>query len=372
MVSVIGLINGITVIVWVILGIVWGVISIYRSRKTKSKDLFLVAMIVICISLLFSGLFLDFMLILITGRNMDNGYGLHGILTYMWFGPLVLLFYLLADIVLPDLNPYLKRLLQIYMLILCMIYEILLFTDPFGSIRFQYPKNSGENLIDNTLIEWTPLFFLLSMTLFPAIIVTGITLLYQSIKSTGIVRKKLLLLFFAVVLFFGVGSLDVLVFLPDITLIVIRNIMISGGILFYLGIKEERIELDKKPLEEEKPFGGPKISLVTTLKTYSRPDDLSDEDILYFREQTLCMVCKVLIIGFNDVFICPQCKALYCEKCARELIKIDNMCWGCMGAIDDSKPIKPSEEVHKDIIVDVSQKPPKKPKKKNNDLKKLE
>lgn len=364
MVSVLGLINGITVIVWVILGIVWGLVSIYRSRKTKSKYLFYVGMIVICISLLFLGLFLDFMLILITGKNMDNSYGLHGILTFMWFGPLVFLFYLLADIVLPDLNPYLKRILQIYILILCIIYEILLFIDPFGSIRFQYPKNSGENLIDNTLIEWSPLFILLSMTLFPAIIVGGMTLLYQSIKSTGIVRKKLLLLFFAIVLFFGIGSLDILVFLSDITLIVIRYIMISGGILFYLSIKEERVELDKKPLEGEKPFEGPKISLVSTLETYSRPDDLLD--VLYFQEQTLCMVCKVLIIGFNDVFICPQCKALYCEKCARELIKIDNMCWGCMGAIDDSKPIKPSEEVDKDIIVDVSQKPPKKPKKKVN------
>lgn len=365
MVSVIGLINGITVIVWVILGIVWGVVSIYRSRKTKSKYLLFVGMIVLCISLLFSGLFLDFMTILITGKNLDNSYGLHGILTYMWFGPLVFLFYLLADIVLPDLNPYLKRMLQIYILILCIIYEILLFTDPFGSIRFQYPKNSGENLIDSTLIEWSPLFILLSMTLFPAIIVGGITLLYQSIKSTGIVRKKLLLLFFAVVLFFGFGSIDVLIFLPAITLIVIRYVMISGGIMFYLSIKEERVELDKKPLEEEKPFEGPKISLVTTLETYSRPDDLSEEDILYLREQTLCMVCKVLIIGFNDVFICPQCKALYCEKCARELIKIDNMCWGCLGPLDDSKPIKPYKEGEEEdlSIIDVSKKPPKKVKK---------
>ncbi len=359
MISLLGLINGITVIVWVILGILWGVISIYRSRKTNSKYLFLVGLIVIFISLLFLGLFLDFMLILITGKNLDNSYGLHGILTYMWFGPLVFMFYLLADIIFPDLNPHLKRILLIYIFVLCVIFEFFLFTDPFNSINFQYPNKSGENLIDNTLIEWSPLFFLLSMTLFPALLVGEIILLSQSIKSSGVVRKKLLFLFFAIILFFGVGSLDVLIILPDITLITIRYIMISGGILFYLSIKEERVELKNEPLKERQSFESPKITLIQTL-SYSRPDDLSKEDIQYYRDQTLCIVCKTLQIGFTSIYICPECKSLYCKNCANELIQLDNMCWGCLGAIDKSRPINQSKEEDTEIPVDISQIPPKK------------
>ena len=368
MVSLLGFINGITVIVWVILGVVYGLFSIYRSRKTSSKYLFLVGMIVIFISLLFLGLFIDFMLILITGKNLDNSDGLHGILSFMWFGPLVFMFYLLADIIFPDLNPHLKQILLLYIFVLCVIFEFFLFTDPFNSINFQYPDKSGENLIDNTLIEWSPLFLLLSMTLVPALFVGEIILLNQSIKSSGIVRKKLLFLFFAIILFFGVGSLDILIFLPDISLIVIRCIMISGGILFYFSIKQERVELKNEPLKEDKPFGGPKISLVQTL-SYSRPDDLSKDDIQYYRDQTLCIVCKTLQIGFTSIYICPECKSLYCKKCANELIQLDNMCWGCLGAIDKSKPIKPSKEEDTEIPIDISQIPQKKPKNKKKDSK---
>ena len=362
MISTIGLINGITVIVWLILGLIWGFVSIYRAYKTKSKYLFFVGMIVIFISLLFLGLVSDFISIIVIGKNLDNSYGLHGILTYVWFGPLVFFLYLLADIVLPDITPYLKKILSIYIFILCLIYEIFLFMDPFGSIRFKYPENSGENLIDNTIIEWSPLFILLGMTLFPALIIGGTILLYQSVKTSGIVRKKLLLIFLAVVLFFGFGSIDLLVYLPDIPLIVIRYIMISGGILFYFGIKEETVNIEKEPFKKKSEFDRPKISLVTTL---SRPEDLTQEDILYFREQTLCMVCKTLMMGFVDVFICPECKALYCENCARELIQIDNMCWGCLGPIDESKPVKShKEEEEEDLsILDISKKPLKKAKK---------
>jgi len=139
--------------------------------------------------------------------------------------------------------------------------------------------------------------------------------------------------------------------------------MISGGILFYLSIKEERVDLNEKQFEEQKPFEGPKISLVTTL-SYSGPEDLSKEDIQYYRNQTLCIVCKTLQIGFCSIYVCPACKSLYCKKCADELIELDNMCWGCMGALDDSKAIKPAGDIDKDIIIDVSQEPPKKPKKK--------
>ena len=48
-----------------------------------------------------------------------------------------------------------------------------------------------------------------------------------------------------------------------------------------------------------------------------------------------------------DIFICPHCKALYCEKCANALSMLENECWSCDNRIDESRPIK-QKEVEKD------------------------
>jgi len=38
------------------------------------------------------------------------------------------------------------------------------------------------------------------------------------------------------------------------------------------------------------------------------------------------------------------CDALYCEKCARVITAIENMCWICNTPFDITKPIKPYKE----------------------------
>jgi predicted amidophosphoribosyltransferase len=48
-----------------------------------------------------------------------------------------------------------------------------------------------------------------------------------------------------------------------------------------------------------------------------------------------------------------NCDTLYCEKCARALTDIENVCWVCNTPIDITKPIKPykKEEIEvKDVI----------------------
>ena len=51
------------------------------------------------------------------------------------------------------------------------------------------------------------------------------------------------------------------------------------------------------------------------------------------------MVCKSEIGRFN-VFLCPECDVLYCQKCAKTLADLENVCWVCEKALDESKPIK--------------------------------
>jgi len=64
-----------------------------------------------------------------------------------------------------------------------------------------------------------------------------------------------------------------------------------------------------------------------------------EEEVTVYREQKVCLVCKGKISGFN-IFICPKCNALYCEKCARALSEIQNICWVCESPLDQSKPIQ--------------------------------
>lgn len=81
-----------------------------------------------------------------------------------------------------------------------------------------------------------------------------------------------------------------------------------------------------------------------------RPKKISQEEVKFYREQNVCLVCKKLLVGFTMNFICPNCKALYCEKCARALAQLENMCWSCEKPVDESKPVKKLELNKEDII----------------------
>ncbi len=65
---------------------------------------------------------------------------------------------------------------------------------------------------------------------------------------------------------------------------------------------------------------------------------VKEEKITVHRERKICIICKGKISGF--MYIC-DCDALYCEKCARVLIDIENVCWVCNTPIDLAEPIKP-------------------------------
>ena len=135
----------------------------------------------------------------------------------------------------------------------------------------------------------------------------------------------------------GINSPEILIrFTSPITLI-------SGAIFFILGFKTVYLikptQDREHELEETKiQFGTLKTSLIDPL-TKSRPDKISKEEVTYFKEQKICLVCKGKVAGFN-VFICSGCDVLYCKRCARELSKLENACWACNRAIDPSKPVK--------------------------------
>jgi len=91
------------------------------------------------------------------------------------------------------------------------------------------------------------------------------------------------------------------------------------------------------------------------LKGLIRPKKYTEEEITFYREQKICLVCKGKVSKL--MYICPKCNALYCQKCSVALIDLENVCWVCETPFDDSKPIKllekeeekrePKQKIHK-------------------------
>lgn len=343
--SPIGLINSLIVIVWFTLGLIWGSYSIYKSMKTKSWVLFSSGLAVLFISFLYSGLVFDSLLVLIGDINLDTD--LHGILTFFWFGPIIIIgSYIFNELIAINFKLWLKYFIIIYFSIISVIYEILLFLTYSSSIIYKKPQEPGKDLIDNILVFWSPPFNILVISIFPGIIVFSFSFLYSGIKSSGILRKKMFYLFTTFLLFFGFGSLDLILFpikifniSPSILLIIIRIIMILGGFFFFFSVKEESVKTMKLPSIRIFKTGESKPSLMDLLSE-TKSEEISKEKITSLREQTLCLICEREIKGFMKIFICPQCEALYCERCTQKMIKMSNMCWVCDEQIDKSKPVK--------------------------------
>ncbi len=86
------------------------------------------------------------------------------------------------------------------------------------------------------------------------------------------------------------------------------------------------------------------------LKIFTRPQLITEKEISVHKEKKICLVCKNSLGRFN-IYLCIECGALYCEKCANILADMENACWVCETPFDDSKPMKlPEKKEEKDII----------------------
>jgi hypothetical protein len=356
MVSYFALLEGIITIGDYSAGLSMGIYAMYKSTKTEARILLYFGVTILLLSQIYFATILDFLTLVSTGENMDNTFGIFSLLTYIWIGPAIILgMYIIFEVTVPEKKWFI---LPIYV-VLSFIFELLLFLNPINNFKISYTTEGG--IIHSSLVFGTILFVILSFIFISAFILFGIGFFVIGIQTTGILKKKFIILSYAFIAFLTLGAMDILTS-PGIYVIFLRIGEMSCSFIFYLGIKEEPVESSTKEIEKSE-FEGPKISLITTLSS-SRPEDLSEQDLLYFREQTLCTVCRTSMTGFSSIFICPECRTLYCEKCAKELVKIDNMCWGCSGPIDESMPIKPIKQEDEDVVVDITQgKPKKKPKK---------
>jgi hypothetical protein len=178
--------------------------------------------------------------------------------------------------------------------------------------------------------------------------------LFLSLKTKGKSRKIALKVSLGITLL-GVGSLfqsdnligiwgydPILNRLIEATYITGPITVIIATLLIFDSFRKE--EMDDS--EEGETFKAEEIL------HFTKPVKITEEEIKFYREQTICLVCKGKLGGFN-VFLCAECKALYCESCALALSRLENMCWVCDAPLDESKPIKPPVETEEIISTEV-------------------
>jgi len=95
------------------------------------------------------------------------------------------------------------------------------------------------------------------------------------------------------------------------------------------------------------------IDKIDIVSVFSRPKTLTEEEVSISKEKKICLLCKGKISNFN--FLC-KCGAFYCEKCAKALITLENACWACGSAIDETKPIKPFQKEMETVGISVEEK----------------
>ena len=188
MLAISGWIIGTTYSLIFLVGSILGIFILYQSKKLKVRPLSYMGLFIFFAGFTYLGVIIDFLSILITGNNMDNTYGLNGLLSWMW-APLILfpLVYLGVELTIPKI----KRIILITSIVISIVYEIILFLDPLAVLTFEYPETSGENLIDGYIKLGNPVSVLGMIGIVLLIIFNGFGFLYRGIQSKGIVRKKL-------------------------------------------------------------------------------------------------------------------------------------------------------------------------------------
>ena len=130
-------VNGISVMIFVIVGWIIGIAFIVKSRSSQAKLLFYYGLGLIFGVSNWLGTFLDFIFVILTNENIGITLAILGYATM----PLGITFvmYVFAELIAPQK----KYLILSFYIILGIVFEILLFIKPTYSVRVIYPSVSG-------------------------------------------------------------------------------------------------------------------------------------------------------------------------------------------------------------------------------------
>jgi len=148
---------------------------------------------------------------------------------------------------------------------------------------------------------------------------------------------------------------------PTLGTIALRVGAFSSFLFWYSALKEKTIKPEKTVLKKE-------VSIEESLFRLSelKPGEITAEEVTFYREKKICLVCKGKVVKFN--YIC-ECDALYCENCVRTLGNLENACWVCNAPFDESKPSIPYKIEKEEGEIKLAEEVPKEPKNHSTPLK---
>jgi hypothetical protein len=232
MLSLLGWLDGLSALITVVAGCIFGAFFIYKGRQLKATLLAVAGCVLISAGLMFLGYTVDFITILITTTNLDNSNGLVDILNFMWLAPLLIFtMYVSSELLAPEK----KWIFFGIFFVLGVIYEITLFMAPVGSFNVNEIV-LGEELRDNNINLLSPAGFCFLVALVSSVIFTGFGFVRKSIVSSGVIRKKFLYLSIGVWFWCGFGFVEIFLYAGYFVFLV-RMGMIAALLFLYRGLK---------------------------------------------------------------------------------------------------------------------------------------
>ncbi len=227
-----GWLNGISALGVVIINLLIGFYSLYKSIKLKAKLLTVTALTILFVGLLWLGPTTDFLKILITDTNIEPVW-VYPLLSYMWAAVGITLgMYIGGELLMPKK----KWILVGIFIIFSIAYEYFLFSDPLASFEYVVPSPLGSDIIDTSSNYSYPTSYFLIVFILSILMFNGIGFLVKAKQATGILRKKFLYLSIGFIVFAVVVIFDSVV-PPMIALFIVRFGIILSSISLYLGIK---------------------------------------------------------------------------------------------------------------------------------------
>ena len=231
MVSTLGYLDGLTATGIILSSVIFGLLSFHSARKLEAKLLAVAGVMMILIGLFWLGPFIDFLSIMVTGKNI-HPIQVYGWLSYVWVAPAIIVaMYLGSELLVPEKK---KIIIAIYA-ILGIIFELLIFLDVHGTFTFTL-NNPGQDTIDSSfnrtsLTYWLIIFFLISTFIF-----MGIGFAIKAKQATGEIRKKFTFLSLGFIVFVVCGAIDSILPL-GVAIGFSRAIMMTFALWMYLGLK---------------------------------------------------------------------------------------------------------------------------------------
>ena len=231
MVSVFGLLDGITASGIVLSSAIFGLLSFYRARKLGAKLLAWAGLTMFFVGFLWLGPTVDFFMVLLTSSNISPEW-YYSLFSYTWVAPaLVVSMYLGGSLMFPKKKWWLVGIF----VVLGLIFEYFLYFQNANSFDYEL-VDPGEDLIDANFVRTYITFFFVAIFLVSALIFLGIGFLIKAKQATGELRKKFIYLAVGFIIFVLCRALDSILTLP-IAIGFVRVVMMTFALWMYLGLK---------------------------------------------------------------------------------------------------------------------------------------